>query len=64
MIVIWVSLVAIWLAALVYGAWWVWPHLERMKLTADLVISLAWLVIGAAAWLVALNLGIQRYWRR
>jgi hypothetical protein len=64
MIVIWVSLMAIWLAALVYGAWWVWPHLERMKLTADLVISLAWLVIGAAAWLVALNLGIQRYWRR
>jgi hypothetical protein len=64
MMLIWVSLMAIWLAALVYGAWGIWPQLERMKLTADLAISLAWLLIGAAAWLVALNLGIQRYWRR
>ena len=54
---LWVGLMAIWLAALVFGAWWVWPHLERMTLSADLIISLVWLVIGAAAWLVALNLG-------
>jgi hypothetical protein len=64
MTMLWLALMAIWLAALAYGAWWVWPHLERMQLTADLVISVVWLVIGAAAWLVALNLGIQRYWRR
>jgi hypothetical protein len=34
-----------------------------MALTADLVLSLIWLVIGTAAWLVALNLGYQRFWR-
>lgn len=61
---LWVTLMVIWLAALLFGGWWVWPHVERMQLSADLIISLVWLVIGAAAWLVALNLGIQRYWRR
>ena len=50
--------------ALVFGAWWVWPHLERMTLTADLIISLVWLVIGSAAWLVAPSMGITCYWRR
>jgi hypothetical protein len=62
--VLWVALMAIWLVALVFGGWWIWPLVERLQLTADLIISLVWLVIGGAAWLVALNLGIQRYWRR
>jgi hypothetical protein len=35
-----------------------------MAMTTELVVSLVWLIIGAAAWLVALNLGLQRYWRR
>jgi hypothetical protein len=35
-----------------------------MELTGDLIGGLVWLVIGAAAWGVALNLGIQRFWRR
>jgi hypothetical protein len=35
-----------------------------MTLTADLVMGAVWLLIGAAAWIVALNLGRQRYWRR
>jgi hypothetical protein len=60
---LWIGLMAIWLAALAHGGWSLWPHIERMSLTADLIMSLVWLVIGAAAWLVALNFGIRRYWR-
>jgi hypothetical protein len=35
-----------------------------MALTADFVFSLTWLVTGSTAWLVALNLGYRRFWRR
>jgi hypothetical protein len=38
--------------------------IQRLTLTADLVVGLMWLVIGGAAWIVALNVGLQRYWRR
>jgi hypothetical protein len=62
--VLWLGLMVIWLAALLVGAWGVWPHVERLVVTADLIIALAWLVIGGAAWVMALRLGIQRYWRR
>ena len=62
--VLWLGLMAIWLVALGYGAWGIWPHLGRAGLTGELIVTVAWLVIGAAAWLVALNFGIQRYWRR
>jgi hypothetical protein len=54
----------VWLAALFYGLWWMWPHFERMTLTADLVVAAVWLTTGATAWVVALNFGLQRYWRR
>ena len=64
MAIIWLMMMVIWLAALGFGLWWVWPHFERMALTAELILSLVWLIIGAAAWIVALNIGIQRYWRR
>jgi hypothetical protein len=64
MAVLWALLMAIWLAALIFGAWWVWPHVERFRLTADLIIGVVWLVIGSAAWIMALHLGVQRYWRR
>ena len=64
MAILWVALMVLWLAGLLFGVWWVWPHVERMKITADLIISLVWLVIGGAACVVALNMGIQRYWRR
>jgi hypothetical protein len=53
-----------WMGGLALGLWWVWPHIQRLALTADLVVSLVWLVIGTAAWLVALNLGYQRFRRR
>lgn len=63
MAILWAVLMLVWLAGLVSGLGWVWPHVARLTLTADLVIGLVWLIIGAAAWLVALNFGIQRYWR-
>ncbi len=61
MAILWVSMMLIWLAGLLYGLWWIWPLVERMTLSADLVMASVWLIIGAAAWLVALNLGLRRY---
>jgi hypothetical protein len=61
---IWLLMMLIWLAALLFGLWWIWPHFQRMALTAEFLIGLVWLIIGAAAWIFALNLGLQRYWRR
>lgn len=54
----------VWLGGLLLGLRGVWPLLQRPALTPDLVIPLAWLVIGGAAWLMALNFGRQRFWRR
>ena len=61
--ILWVAMMAVWLAGLAGGAWWAWPRPEGPRLTADLVMTVVWLVIGAVAWVVALNLGIARYWR-
>jgi hypothetical protein len=46
------------------GLWWVWPLVERMTLSVDLVMAAVWLIVGTAAWIVALNLGLQRYGRQ
>jgi hypothetical protein len=54
----------IWLAGLLYGLWWVWPLFERMTVSADMVMAAVWLIVGTAAWIVALNLGLRRYGRR
>jgi hypothetical protein len=62
--IVWVLMMLVWMCGLIFGLWWVWPHIQRLALTADLVIGLVWLIIGAAAWILALNLGLQRYWRR
>ncbi len=64
MAVVWSLMMVVWLGFLLFGAWWVWPHFERMAFTAELVTSIFWLTTGAAAWLVAFNLGRMRYWRR
>lgn len=64
MVILWVLMMLVWLAGLIFGLWWVWPLFERMTLTADLVMALVWLIAGAVAWIAALNLGLQRYWRR
>jgi hypothetical protein len=61
---LWVAMMLVWMGGLAFGLWWVWPHIQRLALTTDLVFSLVWLVIGTAAWLVALNLGYQRFVRR
>jgi hypothetical protein len=62
--VLWVSMMLAWLGGLILGLFWVWPHIQRMTVTADLVIGLMWLSVGTTAWFVALNLGYQRFWRR
>jgi hypothetical protein len=62
--IVWALMMLVWLAGLLFGLWWLWPHVERLTLTADLVMGSVWLIIGGAAWIVALNLGLQRYWRR
>jgi hypothetical protein len=54
----------VWMGGLLLGLRGVWPLLQRPALTADLVIPLVWRVIGTAAWVVALQLGLQRFWRR
>jgi hypothetical protein len=53
-----------WLGGLILGVWGVWPLLREPTLTPELVIPLAWLMIGATAWVVALNFGLQRFRRR
>jgi len=53
-----------WMGGLLLGLRGVWPLLQRPTLTPDLVIPLVWLVIGTAAWGVALNFGLQRFRRR
>ena len=54
----------VWLGALLFGLWWVWPHFEQMQWTGELVAALLWLIMGALAWVLALRLGMARYWTR
>jgi hypothetical protein len=61
---LWALLMAIWLGALLFGLWWVWPHFERGLLTGDLVLATLWLVGGGVAWVVALNAGRDWFRRR
>jgi hypothetical protein len=61
---LWLAMMLVWLAALLFGVWWVWPHVERVALTTDLLGALIWLSTGSVAWVVALRFGLRRYWRR
>jgi hypothetical protein len=61
---VWLLMMLLWLGGLLFGLWWVWPHFERAALTGELVMSVLWLTTGTLAWLLALNMGRQRYWRR
>ena len=54
----------VWMGGLLLGLRGVWPLLQRPTLTPDLVIPLVWLVIGTAAWGLALSFGLQRFRRR
>lgn len=62
--IVWHVLMVLWLAALLFGVWWLWPTLTGMAITADLVAGLLWLAVGTLAWIVAFNYGRQRYWRQ
>jgi hypothetical protein len=62
--IVWHALMVIWLGALIFGVWWLWPTLIAMTFTSDLVAGLLWLAIGTLAWVVAFNFGRERYWRR
>jgi hypothetical protein len=62
--ILWVVMMLAWLGGMILGVWWVWPHIRQMALTPDLVFALVWLTTGATAWLVAVNLGYRRFWRR
>lgn len=61
---VWAAMMAVWLAALAFGAWWAWPHVEQGRLTGELVAALFWLIMGALAWVFALRLGVARYWNK
>jgi hypothetical protein len=61
---VWSLMMAVWLGFLAFGAWWLWPHFERMTLTTELVVSALWLAMGASAWLLAFMMGRARYWPR
>jgi hypothetical protein len=54
----------IWLGALLLGLWQSWPLFRVPVPVPELVAAGMWLVIGFVAWVVALNIGRQRYWRR
>jgi hypothetical protein len=62
--VLWAAMMLAWMGGLALGLWWVWPHVRAMTVTPDFVFALVWLTTGATAWVVALNLGYQRFWRR
>ena len=59
---LWAGLTLVWLAFLIRGVWWIWPTIERMEFSQDLVAGLLWVILGTLAWLLALNYGRQRYW--
>ena len=61
---LWAAMMLAWLAGLVLGVVWVWPHLSSLVVTLDFVSALVWLATGTSAWLVALNLGYRRFWRQ
>lgn len=61
---VWLVMMLVWLAGLLFGLWWVWPQFARLTLTSEALMAALWLVMGLAAWLLALNLGLKRYWRR
>jgi hypothetical protein len=62
--VLWHALMLVWLGLLIRGVWWMWPTFARLELNEDLVTGTLWLTVGGLLWVVALQYGRQRYWRR
>jgi hypothetical protein len=62
---LWHVLMLVWLGLLLLGAWQALPLLgDAAAAPQDLVVAAMWLIIGFAAWALALNFGRQRYWAR
>jgi hypothetical protein len=61
---LWILMMVVWLGALGYGVFWVWSLLARAAPPSELLMTCAWLILGIVAWIVALNMGWQRYWGR
>lgn len=65
MATLWHALMLAWLGGLLLGAWQALALVRDPAAAAqDLVAAAVWLIIGSAAWALALNLGRQRYWTR
>jgi hypothetical protein len=62
--IVWHLMMVLWLGGLIFGVWWIWPHFEQMTVTAELLMAILWLAMGAAAWIMAFQIGRDRYWRR
>lgn len=61
---LWILMMVLWVVGLFAGLWWYWPLFAAMQLTSDSVAALFYLLMGTIAWLVAFNLGRERYWPR
>ena len=64
---LWHAMMLAWLGGLLLGAWQAALLLLRDPAAAapqDLVVAAMWLIIGFAAWALALNFGRQRFWTR
>jgi hypothetical protein len=62
--IVWHVLMLLWLAALTFGVWWMWPTFAKLNVNADFVSGALWLALGVLAWLVALSHGRAKYWHR
>ena len=63
---LWHAMMLAWLGFLLLGAWQAAPLLRDPAATPpqDLVAAAMWLILGFAAWVLALNFGRQRFWTR
>jgi hypothetical protein len=59
----WLLLMLVWLGGLLLGLWQAWPVFRDPTPSADRVAAAMWLIMGGAAWLLALNFGRHRYRR-
>jgi hypothetical protein len=61
--IVWHGLMLVWLGFLIRGVWWIWPAIEAMEFSQDLLAGALWLTMGTLAWVLAFNYGRQRYWQ-
>ncbi len=61
---LWAALMLAWAGGLALGAWQAWPVFAGPAPPQDRVAAATWLILGAAAWLLALDLGRRRFLRR